>query len=63
MLFILIAVCFGQNYRHKIEPFSFDVRKYEYPLEYEKYGTTIAMKKHIKLIPKVRDRFGGLWLS
>jgi hypothetical protein len=53
----------AQEYRRKIEPFSFDVRKFEYPLEYEKYGTTVALKKYIKLLPKVRDRFGGLWLS
>ena len=51
------------QYRDKIEPFSFDVRKFEYPLEYYKFGTCVAMKKHIKLLPKVADRHGGLWLS
>ena len=62
-----LCLLFGQvlaaEYRNKIEPFSFDIRKYEYPLEYYKFGTCVAMRKHIKLLPKVADRFGGLWLS
>ena len=49
-------------YRHKIEPFSFDIRKFEYPLEYSKVGTAIALRKSIKLIPKVENRYGGIWL-
>ena len=50
-------------YRNKIEPFSFDIRKYEYPLEYLKFGATVALRKHIKLLPRVKNRYGGLWLS
>ena len=50
-------------YRHKIEPFSFDIQKYEYPLEYHKYGTTVALRDTIKLIPKVENRYGGLFMS
>lgn len=49
-------------YRHKIEPFSFDIRKFEYPLEYSKVGTAVALRKSIKLIPKVENRYGGVWL-
>ena len=49
-------------YRHKIEPFSFDIRKFEYPLEYSKIGTAVALRKSIKLIPKVENRYGGVWL-
>ena len=51
------------DYRHKIVPFSFDIRKHEYPLEYWKVGTTVALKDTIKLLPKVEGRYGGLWLS
>ena len=50
-------------YRHKIEPFSFDIQKFEYPLEWNKVGTTVALKDTIKLIPKVEDRYGGLFMS
>jgi len=32
-------------------------------LEYAKWGATVALKKSIKLMPKVENRFGGLWLS
>jgi len=49
-------------YRHKIEPFSFDISKFEYPLEYSKVGTAVALRKSIKLIPKVENRYGGIWL-
>ena len=51
------------QYRHKIEPFSFDIQKFEYPLEFEKMGTTVALKDTIKLIPKVENRYGGMFLS
>lgn len=51
------------GYRHKIEPFSFDIQKFEYPLEYNKYGTSVALKDTIKLIPKVENRYGALFLS
>ena len=50
-------------YHHKIEPFSFDLKKFEYPLEYHKWGTAIALRKTIKVLPKVENRYGGLWLS
>ena len=50
-------------YHHKIEPFSFDLKKFEYPLEYHKWGTAIALRKTIKILPKVENRYGGLWLS
>jgi len=50
-------------YRHKIEPFSFDIRKFEYPLEYLKFGSTVALKDTIKLIPKVENRYGALFMS
>jgi len=50
-------------YRHKIVPFSFDIRKHEYPLEYWKVGATVALKDTIKLLPKVEARYGGIWLS
>ena len=51
------------EYRHKIEPFSFDVQKFEYPLEFDKVGTTVALRDTIKLIPKVEDRYGGLFMT
>jgi len=50
-------------YRHKIEPFSFDVRMFEYPLEYLKMGTAVALRDTIKVIPKVENRYGGVWMS
>jgi hypothetical protein len=56
-------VCVQALYHHKIEPFSFDLRKFEYPLEYHKWGTAVALRKTIKLLPKVENRYGGLWLS
>jgi len=62
-LFILIIAVVRAEYYHKIEPFSFDLKKFEYPLEYAKWGATVALKKSIKLMPKVENRFGGLWLS
>lgn len=62
-LFIAALMTFVSAYRNKIEPFSFDIRKYEYPLEYLKFGATVALRKHIKLLPRVANRFGGLWLS
>jgi hypothetical protein len=62
-IIIFIAIIKVQSiYRHKIEPFSFDIRKFEYPLEYSKVGTAIALRKSIKLIPKVENRYGGVWL-
>lgn len=51
------------EYRHKIEPFSFDIQKFEYPLEYLKMGTTVALKDTIKIIPKVENRYGGIFMS
>lgn len=51
------------TYRTKIEPFSFDIQKFEYPLEFNKFGTTVALKDTIKLIPKVENRFGALFMS
>ena len=65
MIFILsLIVSLAQcEYRHKIEPFSFDVQKFEYPLEFDKVGTTVALRDTIKLIPKVEDRYGGLYMS
>ena len=64
MLYLFIAVLMAvvSAYRNKIEPFSFDIRKYEYPLEYQKFGATVALRRHIKLLPRVHDRYGGLWL-
>ena len=56
-------VCVQALYHHKIEPFSFDLKKFEYPLEYHKWGTAVALRKTIKLLPKVENRYGGLWLS
>ena len=50
-------------YHHKIEPFSFDLKKFEYPLESHKWGTAVALRRTIKLLPKVENRYGGLWLS
>ena len=50
-------------YRHKIEPFSFDITKFEYPLEWNKVGTSVALRDTVKLIPKVEDRYGGLYMS
>ena len=51
------------NYKHKIEPFSFNIQKFEYPLEYLKMGTTVALRDTIKIIPKVENRYGGIWMS
>ena len=62
-LFIGIIAVVQADYYHKIEPFSFDLKKFEYPLEYHKWGAAVALKKTIKLLPKVENRFGGLWLS
>jgi len=53
----------NSEYYHKIEPFSFDIQKFEYPLEYLKMGTCIALKDTIKVLPKVENRFGGLFMS
>ena len=50
-------------YRHKIEPFSFDIQKFEYPLEYLKLGTAVALKDTIKIIPRVENRYGGVFMS
>ena len=65
MLYLLLAqlITLAAAYRNKIEPFSFDIRKFEYPLEYLKFGATVALRKHIKLLPRVKDRYGGLWLQ
>ena len=50
-------------WRHKIEPFSFDIQKFEYPLEYSKYGTAVALRDTIKLLPKVENRYGAIFLD
>ena len=60
---ILLSLAAAADYRQKIEPFSFDIRKFEYPLEYDKLGTCVALRRHIKILPKVNQRYGGLWLS
>lgn len=62
LAFFLTKSVVGE-YFHKIEPFSFDLGKFEYPLEYNKWGATVSLKKSIKLLPKVKGRYGGLWLS
>lgn len=51
------------SYRHKIEPFSFDTKRFEYPLEFAKFGTTVALRDLIKLLPKIESRFGALFMS
>ena len=51
------------EYRHKIEPFSFNVQAFEYPLEYHKLGTAVALRDTIKVLPKVENRYGGIWMS
>ena len=65
--FVLLLVAniaiISAEYRHKIEPFSFNVHSFEYPLEYNKFGTAVALRDTIKIIPKVENRFGGVWLS
>jgi len=58
-----LAISVQAAYHHKIEPFSFDLKKFEYPLEYHKWGTAVALRRTIKLVPKVENRYGGLWLS
>ena len=61
---LLISLCvISAEYRNKIEPFSFDIQKFEYPLEFLKMGTTVALRDVIKLIPKVENRYGGLFMS
>lgn len=62
ILFLHIATI-NCLYRHKIEPFSFDITKFEYPLEWNKVGTAVALRDTVKLIPKVEDRYGGLFMS
>lgn len=52
-LFLIATIINCNAYSHKIEPFSFDTKKFEYPLEYTKTGATVALRKTIKLIPKV----------
>jgi hypothetical protein len=67
MLLLLLACCHISTinclYRHKIEPFSFDITKFEYPLEWNKVGTAVALRDTVKLVPKVEDRYGGLFMS
>jgi len=63
ILLILQIVSTNCLYRHKIEPFSFDITKFEYPLEWNKVGTTVALRDTVKLVPKVEDRYGGLYMS
>ena len=63
ILLILQIVSINCLYRHKIEPFSFDITKFEYPLEWNKVGTTVALRDTVKLVPKVEDRYGGLYMS
>lgn len=61
---LLLTLCsVACEYRNKIEPFSFDIQKFEYPLEYLKMGTAVALRDVIKLIPKVENRYGGLFMS
>jgi hypothetical protein len=60
---ILLIVVAEGRYKHKIEPFSFDIQKFEYPLEYWKVGATVALRDTIKVLPKVANRYGGLYLS
>ena len=63
-LLLLANIAFiNADYRHKIEPFSFNVHSFEYPLEYQKFGTAVALRDTIKVIPKVENRYGGVWLS
>ena len=63
-LFITLLLSLAEaGYRNKIEPFSFDIAKFEYPLEYLKLGTTVALKDVIKVLPKVENRYGGLFMS
>lgn len=59
----LLSAVANAVFRHKIEPFSFDIQKYEYPLEFNKFGTTVALKDTIKILPKVESRYGGLFMS
>ena len=61
LLICLIVV--SAEYRNKIEPFSFDIQKFEYPLEFLKMGTSVALRDVIKLIPKVENRYGALFMS
>ena len=61
-LFIYLNLV-SAEYRHQIQPFSFNIQKNEYPLEYDKIGTCVALRDTIKLIPKVQKRMGGLYLS
>ena len=63
ILLLLQIVTINCLYRHKIEPFSFDITKFEYPLEWNKVGTAVALRDTVKLIPKVEDRYGGLFMS
>ena len=63
VLAALIGATVEAGYHHKIEPYSFDIRKFEYPLEYHKFGSTVALKDTIKLIPKVENRYGALFMS
>jgi hypothetical protein len=58
-----LAIGANAQYRRKIEPFSFDIQRFEYPLEYEKYGTTVALKDTVKVLPKVEGRAGAIFLS
>jgi hypothetical protein len=62
-IILALAISVQAAYQHKIEPFSFDLKKFEYPLEYHKWGTAVALRRTIKLVPKVENRYGGLWLS
>ena len=63
LLLLLQIASINCLYRHKIEPFSFDITKFEYPLEWNKVGTAVALRDTVKLIPKVEDRYGGLFMS
>ena len=62
-VFLISLSVISAEYRNKIEPFSFDIQKFEYPLEYLKMGTTVALRDVIKLIPKVENRYGALFMS
>jgi hypothetical protein len=66
VLALFLSETFAEDvteYRHKIEPFSFDIQRFEYPLEYLKMGTTVALKDTIKVIPMVENRYGGIFMS
>lgn len=38
-------------YRHKIDPFSFDLNYEEFPLAYKMFGGAVGLKTKMKLVP------------